>query len=76
MKNEQSDFDQRNTELSTLVASFDRYTDETNYEEIAAQAKNIMHRLNQSQDQAKKYNMQESLTGENESNYEMLKSTV
>jgi hypothetical protein len=50
MKNEQSDFDQRNTELSTLVASFDRYTDETNYEEIAAQAKNIMHRLNQSQE--------------------------
>jgi hypothetical protein len=50
MKNEQSDFDQRNTELSTLVASFDRYTDESNYEEIAAQAKNIMHRLNQSQD--------------------------
>lgn len=59
MKNEQSDFDQRNTELATLVASFDRYTDETNYEEISSQAKNIMHRLNQSQDQAKKYNMQE-----------------
>jgi hypothetical protein len=46
MKNEQTDFEQRNTELGTLVASFDRYTDETNFEEIAAQAKNIMHRLN------------------------------
>jgi hypothetical protein len=58
------------------VSSFDRYTDESNFEEIAAQAKNIMHRLNSAQEQAKKYNMQEGLTGEEETNYEQLKNTV
>ena len=76
MKNEQTDFDQKNIELSQLVSTFDQYQDETNYEEIAAQAKTIMARLNASYEQAKKYNQQEGLTGEEETNYDQVKQTV
>lgn len=76
MKSDQSQFESANVELSTLVQSFDRYSDESNYEEIATQAKNIMNRLKQTEEKAKKFNMHEGLTGEEETNYELVRTIV
>lgn len=77
MKREQADFEANNLKLSNEVSTFaDRFQDENNFEETATEAKNIMKRLNQAMEQAKKFNMQESLTGEEETNYEGVKQIV
>ena len=46
MKREQADFEANNLKISNEVGTFaERFQDENNYEETAAEAKNIMNRL-------------------------------
>ena len=63
----------KNNDLSQQVAAFSRHIDDNNVEEVAKEARTVMKKLLDAQEQAKKYNLQENLTGEEETNYEIVK---
>jgi dynein heavy chain len=59
-----------------MVASFNRHQDEGKYEEVAKEAKAIMKKLMDANEQSKKYNQQENMTGEEETNYEVVRQNL
>lgn len=71
MENNKKDFNNTITELDNLTTSFKNFSDIENYEQIAADAKNIKQRLDEANEYAKMINNREQLVdyGEDISDY-------
>jgi dynein heavy chain, axonemal len=70
MQQEQGDFDLKVSEIASKVTGFTQFSDINNFEEVAANAKEIQAKLQWAVDNAKVYNNREALTGNDETNYD------
>jgi dynein heavy chain len=70
MQSQQAEFDSKMNMLTQEVTQFMKQDDIAAYEQISAEARELMQRLGDNSDLAKTYNMRESLTDNDETSYE------
>jgi len=70
MQNHQAEYDQKINIITQEVTAFTKNDDITQFETVAAEARELQERLKEATEMARTFNMREQLTDNDETSYE------